>query len=70
MVYMIYQQLKTEVTNAYRGRDNLDGLLAEAATYREWLESLEIDEGMKGSLVEPIVAIEEALGLACVRPGR
>jgi hypothetical protein len=60
MPYMIYEQYKTEVKRAYRGSEKLDELYAQAKSYREWLEALQIDERIRNSMVESVQAIEEA----------
>ena len=61
MPYMIYQQYKTAIKEAYADHDDLAGQIEAAKSYREWLESLQIDPKLSGPLVEPIAAIEQAL---------
>ncbi len=59
MVYMIYQQYKTAVKAAYRGSNDIDRLFHEAQFFREWLESLAIDQDLRDVLVEQVKALEE-----------
>jgi hypothetical protein len=57
---MVYQQYVTAVKEAYAGRPNVDEMAKTAESYRQWLESLEIDDTLRAGLVEPIQTIEEA----------
>jgi hypothetical protein len=57
---MVYQQYVTAVKEAYSGRPNVDEMAKTAKSYRQWLESLEIDDTLRAGLVEPIQTIEEA----------
>ena len=58
MAWMIYQRYTTAVIEAYGGRPVGDQLEA-ARAHRRWLEGLEIDAGLRSSLVEQAKAIEE-----------
>ncbi len=60
MAYMIFQRVTTAIREAYAGRSDVARNLAAAESSRAWLESLEIDPKLRDSLVEPIVALEEA----------
>lgn len=60
MPYMIYQQYKTAVKQAYRGADNIEELYASARSCRSWLASLKIDPKLRNELVEPLTWVEEA----------
>jgi len=59
MAYMIYQQFKTAVKDAYAGRD-VDKLTQEAETFIEWIEALEINPQVRNTLLEQMKAIAEA----------
>ena len=61
MPYMIYQQYKTAVKQAYAGDESIAELYASAKACREWLASLRIDPNLRDPMVEPVAAIEEAL---------
>ena len=60
MPYMIYQQYTTAIKQAYAGDESVSELYKAAKSCREWLESLEIDPKLRGPMVEPVAAIEEA----------
>ena len=60
MAYMIYQRYTTAILDAYRDSDEVATNLAKARSHREWLESLEIEEAVKATLVEQARRIEEA----------
>jgi len=59
-MYMIYQQYTTAIKNVYTGKQDLKQQLDTARLCREWLQSLEIEAGLRNSLVEPIKVLEEA----------
>lgn len=58
MAWMIYQRYTTAVIEGYGGRP-VDDHLDAARAHRRWLEGLEIDVGLRASLVEQAKAIEE-----------
>jgi len=60
MPYMIYQQYKTAVKEAYAGDPSVAEQAAKARECREWLASLKIESGVRNQLVEQLEAIEEA----------
>ena len=60
MAYMIYQQVTTAVKEAYAADADLAGLHLQAQACRRFLESLQIDAGLRGPIVEPVAAVEEA----------
>jgi hypothetical protein len=60
MPYMVYQQYKTAVKDAYAGDPSVAEQAAKARECRQWLASLKIDSGIRSQLVEQIEAIEEA----------
>ena len=60
MPYMIYQQYTTAIKNAYAEDESVAEMYAAAKICREWLESLKIDPRLRGPIVEPIAALEEA----------
>lgn len=60
MAYMVYQQYTTAVLDAYSGRPEVGGHLEKARSFREWLESLEIQDSVRKALVEQARAVEEA----------
>ena len=68
MPYMIYQQYTTAVKEAYAGDGSVEELYSQAKSCREWLDSLRIDAKLRGSLVEPVAAIEEAFKDLLPRP--
>jgi hypothetical protein len=55
---MIYQQYTTAVKRAYRERSDTAEEHRRARAFREWLEHLAIDDGIRGDLVEQALAIE------------
>ncbi len=57
---MIYQQYVTAIKEAYAGRAEVAELAKTAESYRQWLESLDIDDTLRAGLVEPIQTVEEA----------
>jgi hypothetical protein len=57
---MIYQQYQTAIKNRYSGKNNLQQHVESARLCREWLESLDIDAGLRNSLIEPIQVLQEA----------
>jgi hypothetical protein len=59
MAFMLMQRLTTAVLEGYQGVDVTEERQA-ARGHREWLESLQIDDSVKASLVEQAHAIEEA----------
>jgi len=61
-MYMVNQRNTTAVRDGYRQADRatLERQLTQARQVREWLEALQIDAGVRATLVEPIGAIEEA----------
>jgi hypothetical protein len=61
MPYMIYQQYKTAIKEAYDGAPEVETLHVQAQAYRAWLASLRLEPRLLDPLVEPIAAIEEAL---------
>ncbi len=60
MPYMIYQQYTTAIKQAYAGDEAVSELYEAAKSCREWLASLQIDSKLRGPMVEPLAAIEEA----------
>ncbi len=60
MAHMIYQQYTTAVRDAYRDRPDVVERLEEARSFRQWLESLDLEPGVKGTLVEQARTLEEA----------
>ncbi len=60
MAYMIYQQYTTAILDAYRESPEVADHLASARSHRMWLETLEIEDSVKASLVEQARAVEEA----------
>jgi hypothetical protein len=59
-MYMIYQRYTSAIKAAYDGREDVAQQLATARRCRQWLESLDIDPDLRGSLVEPVRVLEEA----------
>jgi len=57
---MVYQQYTNAINEAYRGRPDTARHAEKAGEFREWLESLEIDPGIRAGLVEQIAVLEEA----------
>ena len=68
MPYMIYQQYTTAVKQAYGEDDSVEELYAQAKACREWLDSLQIDAKLRGPMVEPVAAVEEAFKDLLPRP--
>ena len=68
MPYMIYQQYTTAVKQAYEGDGSVEEHYARAKACREWLESLKIDAKLRGPMVEPVAAVEEAFKDMLPRP--
>lgn len=62
MAYMVMQRVTTAVHEGYAGRSDLVEQLAQARRCRGWLEALSIDPTVRAELLEPIRAVEEALG--------
>lgn len=60
MPYMIYQQYKTAVKEAYAGDESVAEQAAKARECRQWLAALKIEASLRNQLVEQIEAIEEA----------
>jgi hypothetical protein len=60
MAYMIYQQVTTAVKEAYAADEELATLHLQAQACVRFLESLPIDAGLRGPIVEPVAAVEEA----------
>lgn len=58
-MYMIYQRYTSAIKQAYAGED-VAHHLANARACRAWLETLNIDDDLRDSLVEPIRVLEEA----------
>ena len=67
MAYMVYQQYLTAVKEAYAGSPDVFLLAAEAQSYREWLEALEINPHIRAVLVEQARALENAFNDLLVR---
>lgn len=61
MAYMVQQRVVSAIRESYAGHPDRERHLAAARACRAWLESLEIEPGLRASLVEPIAAVEEAL---------
>ncbi len=61
MAYMVQQRIVSAIRESYADRPDRAHHLAAARGCREWLESLEVEPGLRASLVEPIAAVEEAL---------
>ncbi len=63
MAYMVMARVAAAIRDGYR-RDEGAGRVREnleaARRTRAWLESLDIDPGVRASLVEPIAALEDA----------
>lgn len=60
MAYMIYQRYTTAILDAYEDSSDAAAHLAQARSYRRWLESLSIEPAVRMSLVEQARVIEEA----------
>ncbi len=60
MAYMIYQRYTTAILDAYKNNPEVARHLQQARLHRQWLESLEIESGVKEALVEQARTIEEA----------
>jgi hypothetical protein len=58
---MIYQQYKTAIKQAYADDSSVAEVYIKAKACREWLESLRLEAKLRGPMVEPVAAIEEAL---------
>ena len=52
MAYMIYQQYKTAIKEAYANHADAAAHAQSARAYREWLQSLAIDPKLRDQLVE------------------
>jgi hypothetical protein len=59
-MYMIFQQYTSAIKEAYSGQPEISQHVESARKFRRWLESLNIDDGLRNSLVEPIQVLEEA----------
>ncbi len=57
---MLYQRYTTAILDGYRDRPDAPEQLVKAQEFRRWLESLAIDDEVKGMLVEQAVTIETA----------
>ncbi len=60
MPYMIYQQYKSAIKDAYRGDENTPEMYSSAKSFRKWLSSLKIDPKLRDPLTEQIAWIEDA----------
>ena len=72
MAYMVYQPYATAVKEGYRGRADVSDELARARDFRAWLEGLQIDDAIRGELVQQARALErgfEQLGVLQDGPG-
>lgn len=59
MAYMLFERVAMEIVAAYRDRPDAQAQLDAAATYRQWVEGLQVDSAIRADLVEPIAALEE-----------
>ena len=65
MAYMVYQQYKTAVNEAYRGHHEVADHARTARSFRDLIATLEIDTRIRDVLVEQATELEEAFaGLA------
>ena len=60
MAYTVLQRYSSAILSAYAGNPDVDRHLAKARSHRMWLEGLELEAGVKASLVEQARVIEEA----------
>ena len=60
MAYMIYQRLADAIRDRYRNSPEARHQAGEAARFRAWLASLDIDPSLRDPLVEQASAIEAA----------
>lgn len=60
MAYMIYQQYTTAIREAYAHQPDVARHYESARACRQWLESLDIDPGVRATLVEQIATLENA----------
>ena len=60
MAYMIYQQYTTAIREGYAHRADVASHAQMATAFRAWIESLEIDHGIKATLAEQIRVVEQA----------
>ena len=56
---MLFERVAMEIVAAYRDRSDAQAQLDAAATYRQWVETLQVDSAIRADLVEPIAALEE-----------
>jgi hypothetical protein len=60
MAYMVYQQYTNAIVDAYAGHSDVARHHEAATVHRAWLESLDIDPAVKGTLVEQARTVEAA----------
>lgn len=66
---MIYQQVTSTVRRSYAGHPDVAKNTAHALKCRDWIESLEIDAGVRASLAEPFQVLYEAFASLDDRQG-
>lgn len=60
MAYMVYQQYTNAIREAYTDHPAVRQHHESAKASREWLESLDIDPGVRATLVEQLATLETA----------
>ena len=60
MTYMVYQRYTTAIVDAYKDHPEVPHHFEEAQSHRRWLQSLDIDNTVKNTLVEQAQTIEAA----------
>lgn len=70
-MYMVQQRVTTAVREGFADADpdDVGSQLEHATQAREWLAGLTIDPDVRAGLLEPIMAVEEALAEIARRPG-
>ena len=68
MTYMVYQRYTTAIVDAYKDNPEVPRHFEEAQSHRRWLQSLDIDNTVKNTLVEQAQTIEAAFERLNTRP--
>jgi hypothetical protein len=58
MAYMLYEQLTTAIRQAYQDSPELNDHLQQAQALQDWLAGLEIEDRLRRSALEPILALQ------------